>query len=178
MAKCARCGIGGLGLIRTGYRFSDGKYVCVPCALELGFEKQGIKNPCAYYRYEDVKDGLQAYWDRRNADAINRRAARMDISPTQYEALDNANATEFEFKVFARICALLDDEGVDSTPLQVALGTNGSLLVMKEGTVLIEYKGEPDIKWIRLADEPDKKIRFGQIGRLNGLADRIVELCR
>lgn len=178
MAKCARCGIGGLGLIRTGYRFSDGKYVCVPCALDLGFKKSGIKNPCIYYRYDDVKDGLAAYHNKQHQDAVKRRSARMDISPAQYEALDNANATEFEFKVFARICALLDDEGVDSAPLQVALGQNGSLFIVNNGKALIEYKGEPDIKWIRLADDPDSKIRFGQLGKLNSLADRIVTLFR
>ena len=178
MAKCAKCGIRGVGLVRAGYRFSDGYYVCVPCALELGFKKEWIGNPCFCYRYEDVKNGLNAYYQRKRADDINRRAARMEISPAQYYSLDQANATEFEFKVFARVCALLDDEGVKSTPLQVAPGTNGSLLVMKDGTVLIEYKGEPDIKWIRLSDDPDNKIRFAQVGKLNSLADRIVSICR
>ena len=176
MAKCERCGIGGIGLIRSGYKYSDGKYTCIPCALELGFKKDGIKNPCAYFRYEDVKNGLAAYYERKGADDINRRSARIGISPAQYYALEQAGATEFEFKVFARICALLDDEGVESQDLTISSGDNGSLLVMKDGTVLMEYKGEPDIKWIRLSDDPENKIRFAQVGKLNGLADRIVNI--
>ena len=46
----------------------------------------------------------------------------------------------------------------------------------REDVLLLEYKGEPQIKWIRLSDDPDNKIRFGQLSKLNALADRIVAI--
>lgn len=178
MANCEKCGRSGMGLLHSAIKFKDKKYICVKCLKELGHEHP-IKD--AYILSLSTSEDIlhpEIRWERQKIENVNKYSAQLGISPAQYYALDQANATEFEFKVFARICALLDDEGVDSKDLQIAPGTNGSLLVMKDGTVLIEFKGEPDIKWIRLSDDPDNKIRFAQVGKLNGLADRIVKICQ
>ena len=178
MANCEKCGRSGMGILHSAVKFKDKKYICIKCLKELGHDHP-IKD--AYILSLSTSEDIlhpEIKWERQKIENVNRYAAQMGISPAQYYALDQANATEFEFKVFARICALLDDEGVKSIPLQVAPGANGSLLVMKDGTVLIEYKVEPDIKWIRLSDDPDNKIRFAQVGKLNSLADRIVSICR
>ena len=177
MAECARCGRGYWSMLTGAVKTQDKKLICIKCLKELGWEhpyKDAVIIHC--HTAEDLIHP-ERKWQRDYAAAINRRAARLEISPAQYYSLDQANATEFEFKVFARICALLEDEKVDSKDLVVAPGDNGSLLVMKDGTVLIEYRGDPNIKWIRLSDEPDNKIRFAQVGKLNGLADRIIKIC-
>ena len=176
MANCEKCGRSGMGLLHSAIKFKDKKYICVKCLKELG-HAHPIKDASilSLSTSEDILHP-EIKWQREQADAIDRRSTRIGISPAQYSALEQANATEFEFKIFARICALLGDEGVKSDELVISPGENGSLLVMKNGIVLIEFKGEPDIKWIRLSDDPDNKIRFGQVGRLNGLADRIVNM--
>lgn len=178
MSKCERCGVGGIGLIRSGVKFKDKKYICVQCLKELGHEHP-IKD--AYYLSLHTSEDIlhpEIRWEREWRETCRRRAERLDITPDQYEALDKALATDFEIKLFSRLCALLDDEGCSSETLTVSSGSNGSLLVLLNGTVLLEYKGEPQIKWIRLSDDPDNKIRFGQLSKLNSLADRIVALYR
>ena len=178
MSKCERCGVGGIGLIRSGVKFKDKKYICVQCLKELGHEHP-IKE--AYYLSLHTSEDIlhpEIRWARERQETSERRADRLDITPEQYDFLDKANATDFEIKFFSRLCAILDDEGCSSAALAVGSGTNGSLLVLLDGTVLLEYKGEPQIKWIRLSDDPDNKIRFGQLSKLNSLADRIVALYR
>lgn len=178
MSKCERCGVGGIGLIRSGVKFKDKKYICVQCLKELGHEHP-IKE--AYYLSLHTSEDIlhpEIRWAQERQETIERRADRLDITPDQYEALDKALATDFEIKLFSRLCALLDDEGCSSETLTVSSGSDGSLLVLLNGTVLLEYKGEPQVKWIRLSDDPDNKIRFGQLSKLNALIDRIADLYR
>lgn len=178
MSKCERCGVGGIGLIRSGVKFKDKKYICVQCLKELGHEHP-IKD--AYYLSLHTSEDIlhpEIRWEQEWRETCRRRAERLDITPDQYEALDKALATDFEIKLFSRLCALLDDEGCSSETLTVSSGSDGSLLVLLNGTVLLEYKGEPQVKWIRLSDDPDNKIRFGQLSKLNALVDRIADLYR
>lgn len=178
MAQCEKCGRGGMGLIHTAVRFKDKKYICVNCLKELGYDHP-VKE-ATYLSLHTSEEILhpEIRWKQQAQETNQRRGDRLGIEPDQYGALDKANATDFEIKLFARVCALLRDEGCDTSVLSVAPGNNGSLIVMKEGTVILEYKGEPDIKWIRLADDPDNKVRFGQLSKLNALADRIIEIYR
>lgn len=46
MAKCERCGLGGLGVLRGAVKFKDKKYICVKCLKELGHDHP-VKD--AYY---------------------------------------------------------------------------------------------------------------------------------
>lgn len=176
MAICERCGKGGMGLMHSAVKFKDKKYICVKCLKELGHEHP-IKD--AYYLSLHTSEEIlhpEIRWEREHQEACRRRAERLDITPDQYDALDRIPATEFEIKAFSRICALLDDEGCSSSELSITAGEGGSILVLLDGTVLIEYKGEPQVKWIRLADDHEHKIRFGQLSKLNSLADRMAAL--
>lgn len=38
MAKCERCGLGGMGVLRGAVKFKDKKYICVKCLKELGHD--------------------------------------------------------------------------------------------------------------------------------------------
>ena len=176
MANCEKCGRGGMGLIHGAVKFKDKKYICIKCLKELGHDHPFRD---AYYLSLQTSEDIlhpEIRWERQRQEDCRRRAARLDITPAQYDALDKAQATDFEVKVFSRLCALLEDEGCSSAALTVSSGTNGSLIVLLDGTVLLEYKGEPQVKWIRLSDDPDSKIRFGQLSKLNSLADRIAAL--
>ena len=176
MANCEKCGRGGMGLIHGAVKFKDKKYICIKCLKELGHDHPFRD---AYYLSLQTSEDIlhpEIRWERQRQEDCPRRAARLDITPAQYDALDKAQATDFEVKVFSRLCALLEDEGCSSAALTVTSGTNGSLIVLLDGTVLLEYKGEPQVKWICLSDDPNSKIRFGQLSKLNSLADRIVAL--
>lgn len=178
MSKCERCNVGGIGLIRSGVKFKDKKYICMKCLKELGHEHP-FKD--AFYLSLHTSEDImhpEIRWERQRQEDCERHAERLDITPEQYTSLDKALATDFEIRLFSRLCALLEDEGCDTAALTVSSGSNGTLLVLMDGTVLLEYKGEPQVKWIRLSDDPDNKIRFGQLSKLNSLADRIAELYR
>lgn len=178
MAICERCGRGGMRTIHGAIKFKDGKCICIKCLKELGREHP--YKDAFYLQLKTSEEILRPEisqakkWDEDCA----RRAARLYISTDQYKMLYNGNATEFEFKLFSRICQILDDEGCDSSVLTLGENGSGSLFVLKGDKMILEYKGEPDIKWLRLADAPDSKIRFGQLSKLNSLADRIVTIYR
>lgn len=176
MAKCEKCGSS--TLFRTAVKFKDNKFICVKCLKELGHEHP-VKE--AFYLSMHTSEDIlhpEIKWARERDEACRRRAARLDISPAQYDALDKANATDFEINLFSRLCAILEDEGCETGSLVVTSGSGGSLMVFLGDVLLLEYKGEPQVKWIRLSDDPDNKIRFGQLSKINSLADRIVALYR
>lgn len=178
MATCERCGRSGMGLIHTAVKFKDKKYICVKCLKELG-EEHPVRDAgiLALNTTEDILHP-EIRWEREHQETCQRRAERLDITPEQYDALDKINATDFEIKAFSRICALLDDEGCRSEALSISAGKGGSIYVMLDGTILIEYKGEAQVKWIRLYDDYEQKVRFGQLSKLNGLTDRMAALYR
>ena len=176
MAKCEKCGSGRMSWWSGAIKFKDGKYICVKCLKELGHEHP-LKD--AYYlSLQSSEDILhpEIKWEKERQEAILRRSERLAISPVQYESLEAAGATDFEISFFSRLCAILEDEECDADALLVTSGGGGSFMVFLSDVLLLEYKGEPQVKWIRLADDPDNKTRFGQISRLNSLADRIVSL--
>lgn len=178
MAICERCGRSNLKWLSGGIKFKDKKYICVRCLKELGREHPlRDASSLALHTSEDILHP-EIRWERERLEAVHRRAARLEISPAQYEYLEKSGATDFEMNFFSRLCAILEDEGCDSEPLVVTFGGHGSLLVFLGEVVLLEYKGEPQIKWILLPDDPGNKIRFGQLSKLNALADRIVKIYR
>lgn len=178
MAKCERCGSGRMSWWSGALKCKDGKYICVKCLKELGHEHP-FKDAyyLSLYTSEDIIHP-EIRWAREWQETCRKEAARLDITSAQYDALYKANATEFEIKLFSRLCALLEDESCDSSALAISSGENGALYVLLDDVIILEYKGEPQIKWIRLYDDPENKIRFGQLSKLNSLADRIAALYR
>lgn len=178
MAKCEKCGSGRMSWWSGAIKFKDGKYICVKCLKELGHEHP-LKE-ASYLSLQTSEDILhpEVRWAREWEETCKRRADRLAISPAQYNSLDKSGATDFEMGLFSRLCAILEDEGCDADRLVVTSGGGGSLMVFLGDILLLEYKGEPQIKWIRLSDDPDNKVRFGQLSKLNSLADRIVAIYR
>lgn len=168
MAKCKRCGRAAL---ISGIRLADAT-VCRSCLDALGFDHID-RTTAGLYKWADVKDGIEAYWKRLNA----KTAASMGLTLKHFEQLSAAGSTDLEDKLFAAMCAIWKDEGLDVDRLDVAPGTRGSLLVLMDGTIVLEYKGEPQVRWILLPDSPDK-VRIGTSARINSLANRIVKAYR
>lgn len=175
-AICEVCGRGRFACLSGIIKFKDKKYICCRCLKQFG-QDHPLRDASilALRTTEDILHP-ELRWQNQAEENARRYAAKYEITPAQFSALDKANATEFEMKLFSRICAILDDELIDTQNLIIESGQNGSLLVLKDDVVLLEYKGEPNLKWIILSDNPGEKIRFGQLSRLNALADRIVEL--
>lgn len=169
MAKCKKCG---KALLLGGIRLSDA-VICRPCLNDLGFGDRISQSTAGIYRWDDVKDGISAYWDRQNA----KTAASMGLALKHYKQLLAASSTDLEEKLFAAMCAIWDDEGCDVSRLDIAPGDRGSLLVLLNETVVLEYKGEPRVRWILFPDSPDK-VRIGNSARINSLAKRITAAYR
>lgn len=63
MAKCIRCGKS-LLFGRIKMRDAD---ICKNCIDDLGFSGKIDNYTASCYKWDDVKNGIQAYWDRQNA---------------------------------------------------------------------------------------------------------------
>ena len=170
--KCVRCG--GSFFTRGRIRLADAD-ICFKCFDELGFDhKTGIYTGKTY-KWDEIKDGFDAMMAREHQEKKEIEAEERGLTVKQLKQLGDAEATEMETKILAVICALLDDEGRDPDVIEAALGTNGSLLLMIDGTVFIEYKAEPNVKWICFCNEGEEKIRIAGPGRMNAFAPRIVQ---
>lgn len=169
MAKCVRCG---RNLLVGRIKLADAD-ICKKCLDELGFGDRIDNTVGSLYRWEDVRNGIQAYWDRQSA----KTAASKGLSLAHYKQLNAAGSTELEDKLFAAMCAIWRDEGCDVSRLVISPGSNGSLLVLLDDVVVLEYKGEPQVRWILFPDSPDK-VRIGNSARINSLAKRVTEAYR
>ena len=175
MAKCMKCGKS--TLVKGHVKLADGA-ICTPCFRSLGF-KLGDVTTSSQYKYDDIKDGHDAMIQRR----ILETAARADRSEAEdlgitiklVRQLDKAGATDPERRILGAICAVLADESRDIDVIDVALGDNGSLLLMIDGVVFIRYKSDAGVKWIAFENEGGEKIRITGPARINAMADRIVE---
>lgn len=168
MAKCIKCG---RSLLLGRIKLADAD-ICKDCIRALGFEGRIDSTVGSLYKWDEIKDGIQEYWNRQNA----KKAASMGLTLKHYKQLNAAGSTELEDKIFSSMCAIWKDERCDVSRLDIAPGDNGSLLVLMDDVVVVEYKGEPDVKWILLPDSPDK-VYIGS-ARITRLAKRIVAAYR
>lgn len=172
MSKCIKCGKSFLA--RGKIKLADAE-ICYKCFDDLGFDhKTGIYTGSTY-KWDDIKDGYAAMRERQYAKDIAIEAAQIGLNSKLYKQLHKAGATDPEIRIMSTICALLSDDGRDIDALDVSLGDNGSLLVMIDGIVIIEYKSDSGVKWIRLPHESEEKIRISGPARINSMAARIVQ---
>lgn len=179
MAKCVRCGRSGMGILHQAVRLKDKNYICFKCYKELGGSPMKDMTIAALsYTYDDIKDGFEAMSARNVANLLARtndaEAERFGISRKLVSQLNEAGATDPEARLLGAICSVLADEDRDVDVLDVVLGHNGSLLVMIDGTVVIEYKSDSGVKWIRFPNESEEKIRISGPASINKMANRVV----
>ena len=178
MAKCINCGKN--TLVRGHVKLADSA-ICTPCFRSLGF-KLNETAMASMYSYEEIKDGKDAYYSKRakaHADHDNQMEAdKYRISVKNLKQLNAAGSTDNEIKIFSAICAVLEDEGCDTEDLNVTLADDNSLFVLVGDAIMLQYKSEPDVKWIRFLNESNEKIRIGGSRIINSMAPRIVEAYR
>lgn len=166
MNKCIRCG--GSFLLRGKVQLADAS-ICRQCLAELGFGDKIDRYTGSCYKWEDIKNGVQVYWDIKNG----ATAAASGLSLAHWKQLRAAQASDLEEKLFAAMCAIWEDEGCEISRLVISPGESGSLLVLLDDVVVLSYKGERQVRWILFPDSPDK-VRIGNSARINGLARRLV----
>ena len=175
MAKCMKCGKS--TLVKGHVKLSDGA-ICTPCFLSLGFKIRDAATS-SQYKYDDIKDGLEAMRHRSILETAERadkaEAYELGITIKMIRQLDQAGATDPERRLLGAICAVLEDEGRDTDAIDVALGDNGSLLLMIDGVVFVRYKSDAGVKWIAFENEGGDKIRITGPARINAMADRVVQ---
>lgn len=171
MSKCVRCGKS--FLTRGKIKLADAE-ICFKCYDELGFDhKVGIYGGDPH-KWEEIKDGRDVMYARENAKKNAQEAANLGLTPKLYEQIKSFEMTNLEVKVLRAICSTLSDEDRDIDVLDVALGDNGSVILLIDDVVIIEYKLDEGVKWIRLLNESDEKIRITGAAVINKMADRIV----
>ena len=174
MLKCIKCG--GSFFTRGRIKLADAE-ICFKCFDALGFDhKMGIYTGSTY-KWEEIKDGKDEYNRRRWEKSNREAAASIGILYPHWQQLTSAIATDLEFKLFSAMCAIWEDEGCDVSRLVISPGDRGSLLVLLDDVVVLEYKGEPQVRWIRFPDSPEK-VRIGNSARINSLAARLVAAYR
>lgn len=179
MAKCVRCGRGGMGLVHQALKLKDKNMICFKCYKELGGEPwKDMTTASITYSYEDIKDGFEAMENRKMAKLVLEtnlsEANQFGITLKLVNQLNKAGATDPEKRLLGAICAVLADEGRDIDVIDAAPGNAGSLLLMIDGTVFIEYKSDEGVKWIRFDNEGQEKVRISGPARINALASRVV----
>ena len=171
MSKCVRCGKS--FLTRGKIKLADAE-ICFKCYDELGFDhKIGIYGGDSH-KWEEIKDGRDAMYAREYAKQNAIEAANLGLTPKLYKQTKDIAMTNLEVKVLRAICSALSDENRDIDVLDAVLGDNGSVLLMIDDVVIIEYKLDEGVKWIRLLNESDEKIRITGAAVINKMADRIV----
>ena len=73
MAKCIRCGRGGMGVVHQALKLKDKNMICFKCYKELGGEPwKDMTTASITYSYDDIKDGFEEMHNRRLSDLITR----------------------------------------------------------------------------------------------------------
>ena len=177
MAKCVRCDRGGLGLLHSAIRLKDGNFICFKCFKELGYEPKDYITTAPYMlSWNDIKDGRDAAGRKRQLQILEAGANDYGLDQKHYKQLFDADATDNEMKIFKAIMEILEDEDLDTDPLDISLADNGSLHVFLDGVLIIQYKSEPDVKWIIFPHESYEKIRIGGVAKIrNSLAPKVIE---
>lgn len=169
MSKCVRCG--NSFLMRRKVKLKDA-LICGKCYNELGFDNYLVSD---VYKWDDIKDGYDAYRDRENQKYWISEAEKRGLTVPHYRRLFSSGATDMEVKIFATIYAILVDEGKDADAIDISSGDDGSLSLSVDGTIFITYKADGGVKWIVFENESPEKIRIAGAGRMNSLSPRIIQ---
>lgn len=174
MAKCIRCGKS--TVVRGHVKLADAP-ICTPCFRSLGF-KLNETATASIYKYDDIKDGKDAYYQKaieRRAQAYDQdQADRLGLKLSEYLAFSELDCSDQEMKVLRRINALLEDEDCNPDRIDYEREPGAPLSAFLGDELLYELKYTPDIKWLRIGSDGDKKRITGPAG-INKLADKLSE---
>lgn len=174
MAKCIRCGKS--TLVRGHVKLADAA-ICTPCWKSLGFKLTETASSDSY-RYDDIKDGRDAYdqrrWAASQAKFNEAESERLGLYYADYDTLDALDCSDNEMRTVERICALLEDEDCKTRRISYEREPGAPLSAYIGDKKLFELKYTKDVKWIRIGDNEDKHRITGPAG-INKLVDKLIE---
>lgn len=179
MAKCIRCGKGGMGILHQAIKLKDKNYVCFKCYKELGFSpKEDIMTAPYTYTWDDIKNGKDAYVrsmiSEKSVAYDTAQSDRLGLFYADYSTLEALDCSDYEMRTVERICALLEDEGCRTRRISYERDPGAPLSAYVGDKKLFELKYTNDVKWIRIGDSDDKNRITGPAG-INKLVDKLVE---
>lgn len=175
MAKCIRCG--GSFLTRGKVKLKD-ELICGKCFKELGFTDKTDVIVSSLYSYNDIKDGKDAYqqkkWAKQREENDIAEAKRLGLFYSDYRTLSDLDCEDGEMRIIEKICAVLDDEGCDTSKIEYEREPGSTLSAFVGDKKLYELKFTKDVKWIRIGDDEEKN-RIGNAAGINKLVGKLVE---
>lgn len=173
MAKCIRCGRGGMGVIHQAIKLKDKNMICFRCYKELGRNPlEDLTTAPFLYTYEDLV-GRPETVTERPATITAPECSSIGISFAHYGELRNLNATDEELEIFDLIREALVGTGPGEVEL---VRKSDSYLTARIGeTDVARFKSTDRTKWILFPYLTGSKIRLSSPADVRGLSDKIVE---
>lgn len=174
MAKCIRCGKS--TLVRGHVKLADAA-ICTPCWKSLGFKLTETASSDSY-RYDDIKDGRDAYdqrrWAASQAKFNEAESERLGLYYADYDTLDALDCSDNEMRTVERICALLEDEDCKTRRISYEREPGAPLSAYIGDKKLFELKYTKDVKWIRIGDDDEKHRISGPAG-ITKLVNKLID---
>ena len=104
MAKCVRCGRGGMNTLHFAVKLKDKNWICDRCYKELGFSPKEDRTTAKHLRtWDDIKDGADAYYGRISVGAdrspVDRASVSSSVSPRPSAASSADDVNIYSYKV-------------------------------------------------------------------------------
>lgn len=180
MAKCVRCGRGGMGLMHPALKLKDKSWICTKCYKDLGFDpKDDMTLSRLLYTYDDIKDGRQAMYEKRNRERV-KQAVLNSVSVTMTYGERDRIATETELELNERILEIVEDHDLPATMLRCARFADDYLSIVVDlddvgsHADLVRYKFTTRTAWVRLYPEYEK-IPIKSVDDIDSYVPEIVE---
>ena len=175
MAKCIRCGKS--TIVRGHVKLADSA-ICTPCFKGLGFKLTDTAG-ATIYKYDDIKNGKDAYYSNE----INKAAERYDQEQdsvrgfqfAHYSELRGLDATEGEMEIYETVCEILDDEGLDVEALELVRKSDSYLTIVLGPTDVARIKYTDRVKWILFPYGSNEKIRISSVDAINSHTRQLTE---
>lgn len=174
MAKCIKCGKS--TIVRGHVKLADAA-ICTPCFKSLGF-KLTDTSTASIYKYEDISNGLDAYYQNRHKAKVNE-AVRSSVSVTMTGGERDLVCTEEEREIYNRIALILEESDLDVSPIRFTRKSDNYVTVVMDSSAdygamdLARIKFTPRAKWIWFVTEPDK-VQIESVDAIDKLSDKII----
>lgn len=148
MAKCIKCGKS--TLVRGHVKLADGA-ICTPCFKSLGF-KLTETAAAAYYKYDQIKDGKDAFYKKKAAEAFERSSFPNEedyrVHGVSFENEDGQNIQQILSEYVEEEC---DDFKLSASEIKEQLEYEDQVYVYQYAEIEIQldptmFDGEPAVK--------------------------------
>lgn len=158
MEKCLRCG---KTLLFKGVKLADGR-LCYKCFEELGFDK-GMREYSWTNSYEDIKDGYQAYIEKKylsDEPATKETVAMSGLQFAHYGEERDVDATEEEQAIFDHLISILDENGCETDLIRLVRRSSNYISASIDETDVARFKYTKRAKWILFPSTGNDKVQL------------------